>query len=113
MSLYGPDCPNIELPAKAFYRLFTDCDGLQTAPKLPATELVEGCYANMFDGCSNLNEVWIYATGGFNTDDCLSYWLIGAGEGPGTIHCTSEAKTFFEGGGSDYSYGWTVTDDLP
>ncbi len=33
-----------------FYGLFYECEALTSAPSLPATELSESCYANMFYG---------------------------------------------------------------
>lgn len=37
-----------------FFRLFSFCLSLVTAPELPATTLSEWCYAGMFYGCSSL-----------------------------------------------------------
>lgn len=37
-----------------FCSLFNDCAVLTSAPKLPATNLAEKCYASMFKGCTNL-----------------------------------------------------------
>lgn len=34
--------------------MFKNCSSLIAAPALPATTLVEGCYANMFYGCTSL-----------------------------------------------------------
>ena len=38
----------------AFCDLFKGCTSLTTAPELPATTLVYGCYNNMFYGCTKL-----------------------------------------------------------
>lgn len=67
----------------------------------------------MFNYCPDLNEVWIYATDGFNEYDCLTNWLNDAGSESKIIHCTSAAANFFNDEGSDYTYSWIVTDDLP
>lgn len=40
--------------AFCFYRLFSDCGGLISAPELPATSLAEWCYGSMFSGCTSL-----------------------------------------------------------
>ena len=40
--------------AYCFYGLFSDCNGLVSAPKLPATGLTSFCYSAMFYGCSSL-----------------------------------------------------------
>ena len=37
-----------------FYFQFCCCDGLLTAPELPATTLADACYTYMFDGCTSL-----------------------------------------------------------
>ena len=37
-----------------FYKLFSGCEALTTAPKLPATMLYQNCYEQMFQGCTNL-----------------------------------------------------------
>ncbi|MCQ2344249.1 MAG: hypothetical protein MJ002_04905 [Paludibacteraceae bacterium] len=139
MSLYGPGCPdNFTLPDDAFNSLFAGCSGLTEAPELPATklsnncynsmfkstgltkapklpakQLAENCYKEMFNYCPDLNEVWIYATDGFNEYDCLTNWLNDAGSESKTIHCTSAAANFFYDAGSDYAYSWIITDDLP
>ena len=34
--------------------MFTGCSSLTKAPELPATELKEGCYLNMFNECTSL-----------------------------------------------------------
>lgn len=34
-----------------FFKLFTNCSSLVTAPELPATTLTERCYQNLFVGC--------------------------------------------------------------
>ena len=54
MSLYGPTCPNGQLPSHAFDCLFENCSTLLSAPELPATELAVSCYRKMFYGCSAL-----------------------------------------------------------
>ena len=46
MSLY--DYP------RAFYRMFSGCTALTSAPQLPATTLAESCYNSMFTGCKAL-----------------------------------------------------------
>ena len=39
-----------------FKYLFKNCTQLTSAPKLPATDLADGCYANMFEGCKSLTK---------------------------------------------------------
>ena len=40
--------PAMKLETHCYISMFEDCINLQTAPALPATQLVDGCYANMF-----------------------------------------------------------------
>lgn len=37
-----------------FHSIFKNCEGLITAPELPATTLADACYGHMFYGCTNL-----------------------------------------------------------
>lgn len=37
--------------------MFTGCTSLTQAPILPATRLVDRCYASMFNGCSSLTYI--------------------------------------------------------
>jgi len=54
MSLYGPDCPDVQLQPCAFEYLFYGCSLLTTVPKLPATHLASQCYKDLFKGCSSI-----------------------------------------------------------
>lgn len=39
---------------RCYYKMFSGCTSLTTAPELPATTLADFCYYNMFYGCTNL-----------------------------------------------------------
>jgi hypothetical protein len=41
--------------------MFSGCTSLSSSPSLPAIDLPEKCYKEMFDGCSNLNYVVCFA----------------------------------------------------
>ena len=56
MSLLGRDLKNNTLPYTAFVYLFAGCEGLISAPVLPATQLDVACYYGMFAGCVNLTK---------------------------------------------------------
>ena len=50
---------NLVLPATTltqgcYQEMFSGCTSLTTAPELPATELAEQCYMSMFSGCTSL-----------------------------------------------------------
>ena len=44
--------------------MFANCTSLVEAPELPATNLTEGCYADMFNGCTSLKRIKINASSG-------------------------------------------------
>ena len=46
----------VETNNAQFYRLFSSCEELTSAPDLPATRLADYCYSNMFVGCSSLTK---------------------------------------------------------
>jgi len=55
MSLLNYDNPSsASLTDFAFFRLFSDCSKLKTAPGLPSTTLAHGCYHQMFINCTAL-----------------------------------------------------------
>ena len=45
---------NVATDQASFCNLFSDCEALTSAPKLPATILAETCYQNMFQKCTSL-----------------------------------------------------------
>ncbi|MGM9767608.1 MAG: fimbrillin family protein [Candidatus Cryptobacteroides sp.] len=61
-----------------FCMLFKKCTSLTTAPELPATDLAEFCYADMFSQCSKLSTVKMLATN-VEANRCLHSWLSGSG----------------------------------
>ena len=56
MSLLDRDCKADSAPEAGFIYLFANCDGLVSAPVLPAKNLAPGCYSSMFYGCTSLTE---------------------------------------------------------
>ena len=55
------DASNLKLPANelsdfCYDQMFRGCTSLTSAPDLPATTLAEGCYQGMFKGCINLSK---------------------------------------------------------
>jgi hypothetical protein len=53
---------------------FHGCTSLTTSPVLPATELAERCYNQMFLGCTSLNYIKCLATD-ISAIDCTSSWV--------------------------------------
>lgn len=79
---------------------------MTTAPELPATTLVYGCYYGMFNSCSNLNSITLGYTGNFA--DAPSYafynWVSGVAAS-GTFYYDGTDTTT---GTSAIPVGWTV-----
>ena len=53
----APDLPAKDLVEYCYCNMFSDCSSLTTTPALPATTLVRYCYDNMFANCSSLTTV--------------------------------------------------------
>jgi len=69
--------PATELKDGCYTNMFSGCSSLETAPELPAEKTEDGCYAGMFSGCSKLTTVKILATD-FSADH-MEGMLEGAG----------------------------------
>jgi len=54
MSLYDATCEQDTMTRVGFCGLFKDAKQLISTPKLPATKLAQGCYYEMFFGCTSL-----------------------------------------------------------
>jgi hypothetical protein len=52
----APELPAITLADRCYYCMFVHCTSLTKAPALPATTLIDRCYSNMFSGCTSLVE---------------------------------------------------------
>jgi len=87
--------------------MFQNCTSLTVAPDLPATTLSEGCYGNMFVGCSNLNSVKCLATD-ISATNCTSNWLSGVAAS-GTF-TKAASMTSWATGVNGIPDGWTVVD---
>ena len=48
------ELPATELANACYRNMFSGCTSLTSAPQLPATELANSCYWRMFDGCTLL-----------------------------------------------------------
>ena len=54
MSLLSYKTRDVEVPGYCFYKMFYNCKGLVTAPKIGAEELNYNCYESMFENCTSL-----------------------------------------------------------
>ena len=63
--------------------MFYDCTSLTDAPELKATKLANGCYDNMFNGCTKLSTVTMLAPSDqiSKASNCCYKWLYKAGTG--------------------------------
>ena len=52
-----PKLPAKDLADHCYRNMFEECTAIEKAPELPATKLKEYCYYCMFDGCTALTEV--------------------------------------------------------
>jgi hypothetical protein len=50
----APELPATTLADNCYSFMFAGCTSLTTAPELPATTLADKCYSFMFDGCTSL-----------------------------------------------------------
>ena len=57
--------------------MFYHCENLTTAPELPATTLVEQCYAVMFNGCSGLTSIRVHFTDWNDAENSTTSWVSG------------------------------------
>jgi hypothetical protein len=87
--------------------MFYGCTGLTTAPELPATTLVENCYASMFRGCTSLNHIKMLATD-IPASNCLTNWVKNVAS-TGTF-IKHPDMTSLPTGTSGIPEGWTVQD---
>lgn len=53
----APKLPAKDLADNCYRNMFAECTAIEKAPELPATKLKEYCYYCMFDGCTALTEV--------------------------------------------------------
>ena len=84
--------------------MFEGCTSLTTGPELPAKELVDWCYNNMFEGCTNLNYVKALFTQLYN-DNAPYNWLNNVSS-TGTFIKSKDATWTNEQAG--IPTGWTV-----
>ena len=86
--------------------MFYDCTSLTDAPELKATKLANGCYDNMFNGCTKLSTVTMLASSDqiSKASNCCYKWLYNAGTGETVSSRTlkvmdADAYTALEGKG--------------
>ena len=137
---YAPELPSMRLAKECYYSMFCGCPELETAPDLPATQLAEACYDTMFSSCKKLTvapllpaktlvkscynmmfnycdklgSVTCLATSGFDTTNCLSFWLNNAGSDASITSRTLNVKTGHAGEAWNVptgTYAWNIVDN--
>ena len=66
--------PATTLNTYCYYRTFSSCSNLTTAPELPALTLATYCYEGMFNGCSSLTYIKCLATD-ISASSCTQNWV--------------------------------------
>ena len=113
--LFSHSDKTLELPATTlregcYYNMFYGCTNLTKAPVLPAATLVDKCYKEMFQGCSNLNYVkCLTEDPGNSSQSFTTDWLSGVSSS-GTFVKKSGVTTWWTGS-SGIPSGWTVTEE--
>lgn len=95
-----------------YEKMFKNCVKLQEAPTLPATVLTQGCYQEMFYGCSSLNYINCHAQD-ISATDCTNSWVAGSSAIKTFSPQEEEYEEMLQGipykYGSDTQYIYTVT----
>lgn len=96
-----------EIGKEACIQMFYYCDSLENAPLIDIATLSDGCYKNMFKGCSNLNYIECMATD-ISATDCTYNWVQGV-SATGTF-VKSANMSGWTTGVNGIPEGWTVED---
>ena len=93
------------VPTFAYLYLFNNCTSLTKPPVLIAKTLSNGSYYSLFDGCSKLDNLTVYADDNSKTN-CTYKWLNGVASS-GTFNNMGSA-TYTINSASGIPTGWTV-----
>lgn len=87
--------------------MFMDCTSLLYSPQLTAPRLVQGCYRDMFNGCTNLEFIACYAT---NPDEDVTFTTDWVKYTPsqGRFICPQDVVNKWTIGNSGIPQGWEV-----
>jgi len=87
-----------------YYQMFSGCTKLIVGPDLLSTTLYSKCYSGMFSGCTSLNYIKMLATT-INESNCFSFWTQNVSP-TGTF--VKAAGVEIPSGTSGIPSGWTV-----
>ena len=97
------ELPAEEVPENCYKQMFKGCTSLTTSPELNADTVKSGGYNSLFYGCSSLN--YIKCTGENFTMDSLSSWVEGV-SATGTF--VKKSNVYWPTGVFGIPSGWTV-----
>jgi hypothetical protein len=100
----APALPATELADNCYENMFFNCKSLTQAPELPATTLAECCYQYMFSYCTNLNNINVNFSA-WNPETATFYWVQNVSSS-GTFTCPADLPEEF--GESRIPTGCTV-----
>lgn len=98
--------PATTLGEGCYYNMFSGCTRLVKAPELPAPTLVDRCYEKMFYGCTNLNYIKMLAFYYTDPSSYLHNWVSGVSR-TGTFVKNPNMDSLSIGD-SGIPRGWTV-----
>jgi hypothetical protein len=84
--------------------MFSGCTSLTQVPELPATTLVDCCYAYMFNGCSNLAYIKVALTN-WGNELTTFFWVENVAKN-GTFICPEELRLIYAD--NFIPYDWDV-----
>ncbi len=101
-----PNLPTAgNVPGYCYRGMFMNCKSMVSSPILQGKTIGYGCYAQMFNGCENLNTIIMLATD-ISAGYCLNNWVNGVSEF-GTFVKSKDA-TWDVVGVSGVPRGWMV-----
>ena len=92
------------LPVFAYLYMFSNCTSLVKPPVLIAKTLSNGSYYSLFDGCSSLDNLTVYADDN-SQNNCTYKWLNGVAS-TGTLYNNGSA-TYVTDSVNGFPTGWT------
>lgn len=107
--IVAPKLPATTLSQGCYWYMFERA-AISVAPELNATVLVRECYGNMFNGCSNLNYIKCLATTSLSAVSALTNWVASVSS-TGTF--VKDSNTVWSRGNSGIPTNWNVCDDEP
>ena len=100
------ELPAYELRDGCYQDMFYGCKGIERAPDLPAATVLKNCYKEMFAGCSKLSYLKCQADD-ISAEGCTKDWLAGAGSEVTEVKTLVTAFDFPANSNDGVPAGWT------